>query len=86
MIIDEIKIYMSQGREIEFSVNKKVYFMQPDYNGGEYAENSDVLYIIYDCENKAIFMGKFAEVVNYKFENIFTLENDSDKFVLRYIY
>ena len=43
MKILDLKMYFSQGREIEFSLNGHNYFLQPLYDDNENK------YVLYDC-------------------------------------
>ena len=83
MNILELKKCMSQGREIELSLNKHKYFLQPDF------EDANNIYIIYDCTNSncitEVFAGSIEEITNYLFDGEYSLNNNLSKFIFSYI-
>lgn len=82
MNIQDFITYLAQGREIEFCLNGKNYFLQPDYKNGQG-------YVLYYCEStdnsKAIFSGTSDDILKYRFENKICLQNDFDLFEFSFI-
>lgn len=82
MNINDLSVCFSQCREIEFRLNGKNYFLQPNYNNGSG-------YILYYCENaketKEIFRGTNEDILKYNFENKLCLQNDFDLFEFSFV-
>ena len=82
MNIQDFITYLAQGREIEFQLIGKNYFLQPDYKNKQG-------YILYYCEtsdkSKEIYRGTHNDIVNYRFENKICLQNDFDLFEFSFI-
>ena len=82
MNINDLTAYLSQGREIEFCLNGKNYFLQPDYKNRQE-------YVLYYCESvdnsKVIFSGTSDDLLKYSFENRICLQNDFELFEFLFV-
>ncbi len=82
MNIQDFITFLSQGREIEFRLNGKGYFLQPDYKNGQG-------YVLYCCEcvenSKVIFSGTSDDILKYKFDGGICLQNDFDSFEFSFV-
>ncbi len=82
MSIQDLITYLNQGREIEFRLNGKVYFLQPDYKNGQG-------YVLYYCESadnsKVIFSGTSDDILKYRFENRIRMQNDFELFEFTFV-
>jgi len=78
---NELMIYLQQGREIEFSLNSKEYFLEPNYDS-----TLEYQYILFDCEkNTNIFCGCLDDLLDYEFNDFSTFRNNMDNFCFDYI-
>lgn len=88
MNTNDLMFYMQCGEEIEIHIDGKSYFLQPDYKRFNKNWNIDnpsypftVIYDSSDYDNpKKIFVGTTEDVINYEFENKYTLRDNFDKF------
>ena len=82
MNIQDFIAYLAQGREIEFQLIGKNYFLQPNYKNKQG-------YILYYCEtsdkSKEIYRGTHNDIVNYDFGSGVCLQNNFDSFELLFI-
>lgn len=82
MNIQDFITYLAQGREIEFQLNGKNYFLQPDYKNKQG-------YILYYCENsdnsKEIYRGTHNNILKYDFGSGICLQDNFDSFELLFI-
>lgn len=73
---------LSQGREIEFRLNGKNYFLQPDYK-------KKPGYILYYCESsddsREIFRGNHNEILKYDFGSGVCLQKNFDMFEFLFV-
>ena len=81
---------MQLGREIEFSIESRKFFLQPFYDDYKFQElNSIPKFVIYDCSNFAqpckLICGTMEEILNYIFWNGNTLNRNFQHFVIDYI-
>lgn len=76
MNYNEFKCELQLGREIEFALNGKDYFISHD----------EIEYNIWsESEKKYIFIGRLEEVLNYKFSGGMSLEENFEKFTIKFI-
>ena len=82
MNIQDFIAYLAQGREIEFRLKGKDYFLQPDFKNNQG-------YILYYCENsdnsKEIYRGNHNDILNYDFGSGVCLQNDFDLFEFSFV-
>ena len=82
MNIQDFITYLSQGREIEFRLDGKDYFLQPDYKNGQG-------YVLYYCESddnsKVLFSGMSDDLLKYRFENRICLQDNLEIFEFAFI-
>ena len=86
--IEYLKNRMQTGEEFEAYVSGKCYFLQPDYDRINKKPDKDhpaypftVVYDANDYENaEVIFVGTTDEVINYRFDDMYSMKNDIDKF------
>ena len=79
MDLNELKEYFQQGREIEFSLHGKPYFMGPKHR-------IPYQYYIYDeTEKESVFCGIIEEVLAFSFPGGFTLGENLDEFTFEFI-
>lgn len=84
---------MQCGREIEFSFNKKDYFIAPDYERYYESWNDTIPpypnSVLYYCERtdklKVIISGTTEEVICYKFDGKYSLKDNFDLFLIDYV-
>lgn len=77
MKISEFETYLYQGREIEFSIKGRDYFLQPIYDD---ADKKGSRYALYDCSNpddiSAVFQGSVDAIMYYLFDGEFNFHNN----------
>ena len=88
MNISDLVFSMQCGEEIEFHICGKCYFLQPNYK--KFNKNWDssnppypvtIIYDSQDYENpKKIFEGPAKCVIDYVFENKYTLRDNLEEF------
>ncbi len=82
MNINDLTAYLSQGREIEFQLNGKDYFLQPDYKNKQG-------YILYNCEtsdnSKEIYRGNHDDILKYGFGDGICLQDNFELFEFLFI-
>lgn len=79
---------MHCGEEIELELNGKIYFLQPDYSRVNHTPdeqhtpyNYTTIFDCYNYENpEPVFVGTTDEVLEYVFDQKYTLKNDLYKF------
>lgn len=83
MDINRLVLYLNQGREIELSCYQSQYLLTPDYDN---CKSNEIHYFIYDCRiEENIFSGTINQVINYKFLEQYTLQNNLDTFHIAYV-
>ena len=81
MDLSELKIYLNQGREIEFHKDQYNYFLTYDYD-----YDYDYPICLFDCTNQQLLCsGKLDDILNYKFSFGKTLKDNCDEFIFDYI-
>lgn len=82
MNIQDFITYLSQGREIEFRLDGKDYFLQPDYKNRQG-------YVLYYCEtsdkSKEICRGNHNDILKYDFESGVCLQDNFDLFEFLFV-
>ena len=82
MELDELKEYIQQGREIEFSYKGRPYFMNPIYD----KDDKQIGYKILDVEKEErIFDGTKEQLLYYEFEPGVSFSNSIASFDFEYI-
>ena len=82
MTLFELVNYLHQGREIEFSIFERSYFMTPVHFEGRSIEK----YRIYDNQNLCyIFEGSGQEILEFQFLPNISFKNALSKFTFDYI-
>lgn len=77
MTVLELIQYLEQGREIEFSIAEKEFFMS-------YLESEK--YYIWDSQKKCdLVVGCMDDVLSYPFEEGITLKDNMEQFSFQYI-
>ena len=73
MKILDLKMYFSQGREIEFSLNGHNYFLQPLYDDNENK------YVLYDCIDpnhiSVVLQATVDTIMEYLFDGKYSFNN-----------
>lgn len=75
---------LESHREIEFHLYEKHYFLQPDWDNCK----TFTIYNLYECSSnitQKLFSGTIDELINYKFDNNFSLLIHFDYFIIDYI-
>ncbi|MBR2344095.1 MAG: hypothetical protein IKA64_07570 [Clostridia bacterium] len=88
MNIDDLIEKIRCGDETELRLGQKLYFLQPQYESQQerqsFEDSAYAYTVIYDCEDyenpTKIFIGTTEEIINYAFENKYTLKENSEKF------
>ena len=83
MCLSELKMYLNQGREIEFHKDQYQYFLTYDYEN-EYDYGYRIC--LFDCTNQQLLCaGEFEDILNTPFFFGGTLKDDCDQLVFDYI-
>ena len=85
MSLEELIFCLQCGEEIEFSIGDYNYFAQPQYGVTDEKEGKYILFKIFrykeneqDC--LLIFSGTIEELVDFQFDDNFTLKENIEKF------
>ncbi len=82
MTLQNLISYLNEGREIEFSLDKNMFFLAPLYSDEGVLQS----YYIY-CENtkKDIIVGTLEEILSYEFIPQVSLKSSIDLFSFDFI-
>ena len=84
--IDELITHIKMGREIEFNFNSIPYFIEPDYKT---QDPKELKVILCDCSSNevgtVIFNGTIPELLTFKFEGKYDLENNYEMMSVEWI-
>ena len=82
MTIDQLVAYLQEGREIEFSLENRSYFLSGDWGSVE----SQGDYYIYDNIRQAfVVSGDVQTILSYEFCPGVSLEKRMESFVFAYV-
>ena len=90
MTLETLVVYMNQGREIEFSLGEKDYFLQPDYDAISNAQiDSTVQYVLYEIDilSSASIIGEgcIDELLKFDFGNGMSFMTSFECFNIKYV-
>ncbi len=81
--------FLLQGREIEFSLQGHNYFLTPDYEDDLWNTTSDIIYVLYACNDPSnrleLCKGNITEILNYQFGKEICLQNSMESFDINWV-
>ncbi len=84
MKLDDFLENLESHREIEFHLNEKHFFLQPDWDNCKIS----TLYKLYQCESntsKILFTGTINELVDFEFDDKYSFKSHFNYFSIDYV-